>query len=196
MIGTLSISTTRGIIGIKTTRAAIQVQSNRPQLQIESKPARFKANTNQPRIKIDQTKAFASSGNAPILELSKQNASKAVSLSLEGIGRMVDEGNYIGDIGIEGNRVATIAGQSGSFEYEVNGVAMPAVGPEFSFTPEYANLEWEPYQLSINFQTFQPQFTVTPHSVEVFMQQWPDITISYTPSTPYFPLGNYVDKII
>ncbi len=197
MIGRLSIETTPAVIGMRTTRARLTVSnSSNAQVQMNSRPASFRMNTQVPRVKIDQSQAFASAGNAPILQLSSQNAKNSLSMGLEAIGKMVDDGNYIGNLFAGGNRVAQLAFENSLPNYEFNAVAMPSVGPDITLVRQDPNIEWEPYQLNISTIPQQMSVEYIPGSLEIYMEQYPEINISYIIDSIGFPLGNNIDRII
>ncbi len=194
----LNIETTRGQIHMESRRAQLQVmQSKQMRLNMRQNAARLNIQTTPGRLQIDQTAAFASSGLKTPLAMAHAFYQNSVSLGVSAISSIVQEGLQFLRIENGGNPVRTIAQGRGVYPKQINVQSMPDVGPSINYTPAQLNIDWTPYSVEADWEVIEAQIDFTPHSIDVWMDPYPSITITVEPGLELdfpTPSGQNVDE--
>ncbi len=105
----LQITNIPARIGINKNDAVLSIRQPKADLQIETEPAMLNMKQEHVRVKIDQSQCFSEAGLKGRAELSEEFAQLGRQAVLDGIARMVDEGNTMAAIANGQNAVANIA---------------------------------------------------------------------------------------
>ena len=185
------------MIQIESVKAQIYVKTTNAKITIESPPAYYEMNTKQAKIliqkeplqiRIDQSQCFNESGlmnNEAQREDNKNRGDQAV---LEGIARMVSEGNQMAMIENGVNMISEIA-YNGTFdirEYDLG--TMPKSKPQIDFTGGELDIKVDDGYVQINTKPNMPRIDYEAGSVETAMSQQPSISIRY--------VGENIDKSV
>lgn len=150
-----------------------------------------------PSFKIMQGEYLAASKFKTNKTLTGDFHDKAVQNTIDAIGRMSSEGDALMRIEDKGNVIREISINNTQNDFELSVGMLPQ--NELQWDPGYCNIEWTPHNLEFNWQVeHKPSITVKPHSVRIYMRQWPSIDISVeTNETQYGnDIGKKIDKKI
>jgi hypothetical protein len=137
-------------LGIKTDRAELQIKQPRPTFDVHTTQAQVKIHSPRGILKIDQSKAWDALALGNILETMHRIHSAARQVALDGIARIVEEGNQMADISGHQNAIANAAAN------------LPSGFPEFNFMGEPSSLN-----VSIDYQAQKPEIQVEEGKVEI-----------------------------
>jgi len=164
-------------LSIQQPKASIKMHQTLPKLEIERTPL---------EIHIDQQDCWNEVGLKDPLTLSNEIAQIAKQAGLEGIGRIVEEGNRLAKIEAGGNPVVEIAAEvSNPPPCEFNIDFVPKSRPKIDFTG--GELHFQAVEGKFEWKAIpnKPIIEATQPKVTGYMLQWPSLTIEY--------LGNNLD---
>lgn len=180
----LSITSTPGRIGIQTTNAKLELHSPKGEQSITTTKPQLKINGSFPNIQIEKSQTNYEYGIRTSLEVLEEGASLGKQSAYQAIGRIVSDGNRLKDIRIRvPAAVPELAMQNsqqpqGSLDIKLIGTTRPKTevvgGYDIDFELGTVNAEYTPRKVEGNYNAGK---------VEVYMQQYPDINISYNIDT-------------
>ncbi len=197
-ISQLQIEQQRAVIEIKTTNAAVQISTPRPQMRIigGNQPPQMQMEMQDPEFEVDWQRVRSESGLTPVIAKTKEIAGETQQLMLEYTSEAANDGSYLSQIEMGGNRVAQLAKQKTYAEgqTDINLGLMPQSQPNIQWTPGNISINWENSQLEVEWDgEFLPSVTVEPHSVEIFLRDRPYIKITVVESAILSSVGRQVD---
>jgi hypothetical protein len=119
------------VLNLQTTLPAIELDIKEPELKVESK---------RPVIHIDQTQCFADAGKRKPADFAAYCAEMARNNVMVGIGRVVEEGNFLGEIE-NGGTIPQLAAASMDENIDYNVTAIPKQRPDIWFDLYPVNIE-------------------------------------------------------
>lgn len=180
----LSITSTPARIGMQTTNAKLELHSPKGEQSITTTKPQIKINGSFPTIQIEKSQTNYEYGVRTSLEILEEGASLGKQSAYQAIGRIVSDGNRLKDIRIRvPAAIPELAMQNSqpkpvSVNIGTVGISRPKTevvgGYEIDFEPGTVNAEYTPRKVEGNY---------TAGKVEVYMQQYPDINISYNIDT-------------
>jgi hypothetical protein len=181
----LRINTTPALIGIKTQTAKVEIDSQLPLVEMEHQKAELEIETELPRVYIDQYECFAELGYKNFLDVAWEQAQKAYQHAMEYIAETAQEGDRLAAIELGGNPVADIAEEKSYWQPVPEPLTLPIPRPRFEVTGG-VRISYQPGKVHFNAVLHPVRFNVTPHKVEIYMRQYPDINIEY--------VGHLIDR--
>ena len=195
----LQIETELARIGIKTHPAKMSINNSIRRFKNESTSARPIIETKRPRFKVDWQAVRAQTGLAGTVELSKQFRASGKQAAREDLRDIVQRGNMMEDGAQSGGpNVGQIAKHFAAPEpVEVVFASMPQSPPSIEWDIGYTKISWEPYELQLQWDDeYLPDISVERHSVEIFLQNKPSITISVIEDGFLIQHGYNMDKTV
>lgn len=181
----LKITNIHGQIGIRKNDAVLSIRQPRADLEITTHPAEAEIKTDQIKVKIDQKQCFSEAGLKDVFELTRDFANKGMQDVLEGIGRIVDEGNRMAQIDNKADPFVEIATNKSLPEpAPVNITFIPQSRPKIDVEGG-VNIKWKAGSVDMKSRINSPEITATPHSMEIYLAQRPDFHFEF--------VGNNVD---
>ena len=175
----IQIEQTPGVIHIQTQPAFWQVtQSRRLALNIRQKRAALQIRSGPPRLHIDQTESFATSGLKTPLRLAGDFYNDALMAGLDAISSIVQEGLRFQRIEQGGNPIRDIARSRGVKSRQLSLTSMPSVRPSIRYEPGELSVEWTPHSVSTDWEVIEGQAEFVPQQISVHMDPYPSIDIS------------------
>lgn len=162
-------------IGMQITQPTTTYDIKKPQLNLQSKNPRIKMETKNPKVYIDQTEAFADAGLKNIDRFTRDNVAEAKKLFLQGISRVVNQGDELSDIH-NVNDDTTIASQaeynaSGQFQHEWGYTHIPKNGPKFTPIKGEVNISLERGEVKGQFDKGEVRTTLNRGNVDIYLRQ-------------------------
>ncbi len=199
---TLNINSSRASLDISSTRAQLDIKNNiRRTFRVKSTPPQMHVEKQRPQMRINWKKAWADRGvRSPehFREYTRQIARQMVQ---EAIQNIVANGNSFGALeqyaGTPGNLVGDLAFEQ-SLNQNVELTMSPGVSPpEIEWIDGGMKIEWSPGDVEIIWEDdFMPEITVTPHSVEIRLQNHGEVKITVNEDNIAQNSGKKVDKRI
>jgi len=201
MMPRLVIRQDLGALSIETKPAQMAPRQISMKMNSNYTPPAFGWGGKLPKVRIDQTDAFASAGLKPILRMSKENYNRSLKKGIEAIEKIVSEGLQFLRIEEGGNPAAKIARQNmeANHSIDITVASMPSVRPQIDVIHGDFQLDWSPSELSIHWERVAADDGhFTPGEINITWLQRPSIEITFEPGSEfYFPVntgvGNNLD---
>lgn len=181
----LNISSSRPVLDITSTKAQLNVTNKFRRFKARRVPPEMTVDRKMPSFKLNWKKVWNESGRKSP-EALKQHFNQMSRRKLEqAIQNTVSTGNYLMDIknyiGNSGNPLSQIIWQQMMTDasVETNVASMPESSPEITWDPGHIKIEWTTGEIQIEWDdSFMPDVTVTPHSVEIKLSGHKGVKIS------------------
>lgn len=108
----LNVSTQPTKLEFTTQPPVFSLKTNPPKIEISTEAATIEIHQPQGTLEIDQSPCRASYGLRDQIGFTQQNAADGMRMAREGVGRVVEEGNRMANIGSHENALANIAMES------------------------------------------------------------------------------------
>ncbi len=175
----ISIQQTPGRIAIESRQAKLNLTSRQVRMNMRQLPAVLEIERTNPRIEIDQTEAFASSGLKTPLTMARDFYNGALSAGLSAIGSIAEEGLQFLRIEDKGNPIYQAAVQRmDSKMRQFGAVAMPGVRPKIHLVPGELDIRWTPRGVEADWEFIDGKADFIPHEVNIWMDPYPSIEIT------------------
>ncbi|NEN85109.1 DUF6470 family protein [Paenibacillus elgii] len=177
----LSIRQAFGQIGIQTQNATTDIRSPMGQLSIEQQPAQMDFHSEPGELSIDSSAAWSALGSGPHLEWLNSIYSQLPNIALQGIAKIVENGNRMAQIHNPRNAFAEIAQNAFSDDSPIEYVGPASnmnVKVHYEARPAVTNIE--PGKVNIEYTPMKPEVQYNPGRVEIYMKQmnWIDIQVT------------------
>ncbi|GHV07860.1 hypothetical protein FACS1894217_09390 [Clostridia bacterium] len=186
-------------ISIQSTPAQVQPRVTRMEMQPTKTPGRLDGAGRLAKVTIDQTEAFASAGNKPILRMSSDDASAALQKGLDTIGRIVSEGLQFLRAPQRGAGDVVSQVSHNILSQQMEGVeltvrAMPSASPQIDVIDGDSQMNWTPAELNVEWRhNSVSEGSFVPAQINVTFQH-PSIEITLEPGVEFFPVNTGVGK--
>ncbi|GHU94116.1 hypothetical protein FACS1894208_04640 [Clostridia bacterium] len=196
MLPRLIIRQDFGMLSIESTPAQVRPRVTRMEMTPTKTPGRLDGAARFAKVKIDQTEAFASSGNKPVLRVASDNARSALQDGLNTIGRIASEGLlFMKSAEVGGGDPSaisakqTLAQQMESVQLTVR--SMPSAPVDIDVVDGDVQMNWTPSELNIEWRSVShSEGYFTPADINVTWLQRPSIEITLDPGTEFlFPVN-------
>jgi len=174
----LRITTKPALIGIRTQPAKVEIDSSQPLLEMKRQSPRLDIKTEPVRVYIDQYECFAELGYKSFLDLARTQAQKGYQRLMEYIAQTAQDGDRLAAIELGGNPIADIAEERSYNVPEAEPITLPLPRPKFYVTGGIS-IDYQPGKIYFDAVVHPVRYKVTPHKVEIYMRQYPSITIEY-----------------
>lgn len=176
----LSITTIKGQIGIKTTNAYLDIRQPKGEQSIRQVKPQMIVDRELPKVLIDQSQPFSEAGRKSWAEFAAEYAQLGRQQALEGIARIVDDGNRMAQIQRKmPDAIPEIAFKNAMpKQHEFNFALMPTSRPKIEVTG-HLNIDWQLGGVEHSYTPRKPVAEYSPGKAEIYMKQYPDIEIKY-----------------
>jgi hypothetical protein len=172
MIPQIQLQTTPIKIDYRTQPAKLEIQQPHAHITMRRTPIRFEVQvTAESKFTIDQTAAWQATGLGGALYFGDKIYSESKNILLQAIGKMVQEGNRIGDL-VNGSSIADLHAGKPLEALDFNYVgAASQDNVSFSYQRKEIAMQFDPGSLEISTVVSPPQYKFTPHKVEFILRQ-------------------------
>lgn len=175
----LQINTIRPQIQINTINGQMEIRQPKGEQSIHTTMPKVKIESETPRVIIDQYQCFAESGLKNYLDLTKEAARLGYQKVLEGITRIVEDGNRMAQIenGMP-PAIPELAEKNAWEELDYNIDTIPKSRPKIDVEGSL-NIDWELGRVNIDYKINKPIINFQRGKVEIYLKQKPSIEIKY-----------------
>jgi hypothetical protein len=154
---------------IRQPRAAFELTTERPKLDIHAETG---------VLYIDSSKAWDALGHGPFLETMNRIYARAREVALQGIAKIVEDGNRLAAIHEGGNAIAEIAREKGAefFEFEFMGDAS-FDNVDLHYEPGKLDIQVEDGKVNLYTHPNPPEHNYTRGKLDIYMMQYPKVEI-------------------
>jgi len=165
----LGIDADLGVQDIKQPTATFELTTERPKLDIHSEKG---------VLYIDSSKAWDALGHGPFLETMNKIYSRAHEVVMQGIAKIVEDGNRMAAIQNGGNAIAEIAKEKGAefFEFEFMGDASSG-NVSMHYVPGKLDIQVKEGKVNIETHPNRPEINYTRGKLDIYMLQYPKVEI-------------------
>lgn len=166
----IGIDADLGTQDIKQPKATYEMQIERPQQEIRQP---------QGDLQIDQSRAWDALGVGPVLQSMSRIYSQSKDIALQGIARIVENGNRMAAIHLHGNPIAEIAKQL-TFEhpeFEYYGEAAYD-NVDITYTANKAEINVIDGKVNVNAQVNPPEISYYRGKLDIYMRQYATVEIT------------------
>ena len=189
-------------LGIRSTPAKMNITMRRMKMKITSEVPKMQIERHTPTFKVNRRKINSESGLKAPLELARDYRDRGRDGALRGTKTAVEDGNFLGETKIRGDRVGQLARNKTMSsilkKQQLNIGLMPKNRPEVKWDQGSMSINWTRHSLLIDWDgEYMPQLSIDPkYSVEVFLRTEPHFSVTVEelidPGSP----GRYVDKAV
>lgn len=175
-VPSIQIRQTHAKIGIETTQGQLEIRQPRPDLELEQVPTKLEMRQPNGELKIDQSRAWDALGRTPILEVMNRIYGQARNIAMDGIARIVEDGNKLAAIHEETNAIADLAQRTTvSFpEMQYAGQAS-GLNVDIDYTVHKPEINAIQGKVKINSRVNKPQINFHHGNVRIYMRQYPKV---------------------
>jgi hypothetical protein len=189
-------------VGVNVTPAKMHITTPRPKITISQENAQMEIDRKAPTFKLNRKKMYSQMRLRTTPELSTDFRNKGKAAAARGAGSRTQDGNFLGNVRNQGDRVAQLAHNKAMARIrqksQMNIEAIPKEMPEITWDKGHVRVNWSRHSLVIDFDgEFLPQLTVDPnYSVEVYLRTKPYFRITVAEGVdPYMP-GRHIDHVL
>lgn len=177
----LKITTTPAQIGIKTTPARLEIQQPKADVALNIEHPRVEIDSEPIQVQIDQYQCFAEAGLKNFLDLTKEGAQIAKNKAMQGIERIVSQGNALAAIHQGGNPIADQAEENAFHldDAEFNFDLIPKSRPKIDFIGGEVDIKVIEGKVNPKVKVNKPIVDYTRGKVEIYLKQKNSINIEY-----------------
>lgn len=165
-------------IGFDADLGAYDIKQPRPTVEITTTPAKVDIRSPRGDLNIDQSKAWDALGVGSNLDLMNLIYSQSKSIALQGIVRIVEDGNRMGAIHLDRNPIGDIAWDRAFGDLEPIEFPSPSYDSvDIQYTPRKPEINVELGNVVITSHPNQPQINYIKGKMNVYMEQYNSIEI-------------------
>ena len=185
----ISIHTTPLKWSIQTQPARLEMkQADNADIAINQKDAKISIHSRNIQIQLDTTEMRRSMGLRDISAVLEDEAAKGREAAQQAVAEFSRFGTQMGRIA-DGVTIAQLVTQKIMEQPDTITAFIPSVGPDISWIPAEANLEYIPGELSTDWKVNRNLMEYIPGKFEFIIDQYPDITIQWLGQPNYFPVS-------
>ncbi|QZY57541.1 DUF6470 family protein [Crassaminicella profunda] len=167
------MTSTRAQIGINRTPGKLEINQPNPELKMHTQPPKIQIKSEQSKVQIDQYVCFKEEGQKNVEDLIKDNAAFAKQKSLQGIARIVRQGNEMAAIENKGDVIPSQARENAHdlFNKEFNIGVIPKSRPQINFTGGTVDIQSEWGKVTFDAKVSKPNINYTRGKLETYLKQ-------------------------
>lgn len=173
------ISQTFGQIGIQQKAGLVHIKSRHADLNLHVKPEKLEVDIQGPFLDIDQADTWESMGYSSFVRFQKLVAEQGYNIALDGIERMVREGDRMADLPEAENAIPAIAEAAAWPEKDYNVGLIPSEKPKITFSGGI-NIRYNPAEVQVNAKAKSAEIWAERPEVEVYLRVDPAVDFSVT----------------
>ncbi len=175
----LRITSTDALIGINTTPASMSISQPKADFEMHQKHAKVKIKTEPLEIRIDQRQCFNEAGLKDNTAFMEDNVQKAKQDFIQGIDRVVSEGNMMAAIEYNSNAIVEISLNNSIKIYDFNVDFIPKSRPIIEFLGGNLDIQVDEGYVELKAKQNKPIIDVKVGGVEIYIRQNPELKIEY-----------------
>jgi len=165
-------------LGIEADIGKQELEQPRATLEMETTPVKVEITYRNPDFRVDQSRAWDALGLGGILETMKRIREEARNVALQGIARIVENGNRMAAIHREKNAIADIAREQSFAFHEFNYLGPASYDNVDVYITTYPPvIEFHGGGLEINVQVNPPVHRYHRGKLDIYMMQYPKVDI-------------------
>ncbi|GCL73676.1 hypothetical protein PN4B1_36170 [Paenibacillus naphthalenovorans] len=166
-------------LGIDADHATLEQKQPKATYEMKRVPPKLQIESPRGDLQIDQSKAWDALNRGGHLETMNRIYSEAKNVALQGIARIVEEGNRLGNIAAGGNPIADNAQQLFFERFEFNFVGPAAYdNVDIHYTAKKPRIEVTDGLVEVNVQVNRPELNVSRGKLDIYMLQYPKVEIT------------------
>jgi hypothetical protein len=173
----LNISIQPICLEYRIQNARLNLQSPRSRVQMETTPPRLEIHQPRGELNIDQTPCRYSIGLKNIADFAWDNTELSRNKAMEGIARIVEEGNRLAQIENKSNAIAEIASSS-MFSEHTEIIWAHIDAPIINYQAKPVQFNFIPGKVNYNVQRSAIQGDYLPGDFDILVTQYPSVNIS------------------
>jgi hypothetical protein len=163
-------------IGINIQKGRMDIRQPQADVKMHTTPTTIEMNSPQGELRIDQSQAWDALGMGSPSTLMNRIYSESKQIALEGIGRIVENGNRMAAINHKTDAIADIAAEQAFEPIDMNYLGEASYdNVNIDYTAHKVETTVNPGAVDIQITANKPEITYTPSRVEIYMQQYPKI---------------------
>ncbi|WIF96132.1 DUF6470 family protein [Caminicella sporogenes] len=177
----IRITSLPALIGINTIPAKLEIIQPKADVNMHTELPKVQMHTEQVKVQIDQYQCFAEAGLKNYLDLTKDTAQFAIQALLQGIERIVRQGNELAAIENEADPIP-VQSKENAFELfnkDYNIETIPKSRPKIDFKGGTVDIKVHEGKTDIDVKVNKPQINYIPGKVEIYLRQKNSINIEY-----------------
>jgi hypothetical protein len=174
-------------IQIRQQNVKLGIDADLGEMNIRQPQATFELKTDSPKVDIhtergvlyvDSSKAWDALGRGPALETMNKIYSRLHEVALQGIAKIVEDGNRLAAIHHGGNAIADIAKERGAefFEFEFMGDASP-LNVNVRYEPGKLDIQAIGGTVDLNTHPNPPEISYSRGKLDIYVMQYPKVEI-------------------
>ena len=189
-------------IGVRVTPGQMKIERGRLQMKITTEAPQMEIDRQDPSFRINRKKINSESGlkSPDLVTLDYRDAGRAGAL--RGAKTAKEDGNFLGELRIPGDRVAKLAHKKSMAAMmkrkQANLGLMPKSIPEVEWDKGHISINWSKHSIVIDWDgEYMPQVTIDPkYSIEIFLRTEPYFRVKVEALNDMTMPGRLVDRAI
>jgi hypothetical protein len=177
----IQISQTSAMLGIDADLGEQSIQQPKADVEIKTVQPKLQINSEQGKLFVDSSRAWDALGRGPALETMSRIYSQAKDIALQGIAKIVQDGNRMAAIHTGENAIAELARESTNDikfdEFMYMGEAS-VDNVDVRFEPGKLDIQVESGRVELNVQPNRPIVDYHRGKLDIYMQQYPKVEIT------------------
>lgn len=175
-IPTIRLDIQSAKIGIDIQRGQWDIRQPQPTVEMHTTPTKIEMRSAQGELHIDQSKAWDALGIGSNVTFMNRIYSESKDIALQGIARIVENGNRMAAIEKKGNPIADIAAEQAFEPSEMNYLGEASYdNVDLDYTQHQVEYDVNPGSVSIQITPHKPEISYTPGKVSIYLQQYPKV---------------------
>ncbi|SEN64685.1 DUF6470 family protein [Paenibacillus sp. OV219] len=170
----------KGLIGIDSRMGQYDIQSKSADIEVHTTPTSISAPTPMPELYMNQDRMWAAFNGGKPEAFINRIYSQMPSIAQQGIAKIVEKGNQMGDLRIKQNPFPDMAFREisqGPPQVQVFGAAT-AHNVDIEFKINRPDVKVNVGSVDIQVQTHKPEINYQRGDVSVYMKQYPSVNFS------------------
>lgn len=177
----ITINTTPALIGIQTIRSKLEIMQPKAEVNMNIEHPKVEIHTEQVKAQIDQYECFAEAGLKNYLDLTREAAQLGKQAVMQGIERIVRQGNELAAIENQTDPIPYQAEENAFelFNKDYNIGTIPKSRPKIDFKGGTVDIKVHEGKVNLDVKINKPRIDYIPSKVEIYMRQKNSIDIQY-----------------
>jgi hypothetical protein len=177
----IRINTTPALIGINRTPGKMEIQQPKADINMNTTLPKVEIHTEPVKVQIDQYPCRAEAGLKNYIDLTKDNASFSKQKAMEGIARIVRQGNEMATIQNNQDPIPQQADENAYhlFEKEFNFDLIPKSRPNIDFVGGAVDIKPIEGKVNMDVKVNKPIIQYQRGKVEVYLRQKNNLNIEW-----------------
>lgn len=175
----IQISQQPALIGIDADLGTQNIRQPRPTYEMQVEQPKLEIRQPRGELEIDQSRAWDALGQGPILQAMSRIYSQSHDIAMQGIARIVENGNRMAAIHLGGNPIAEIAKDLSISHPEFNYYGEASIdNVDITYTPHKAEISVTDGKVNVNARVNPPEIEYNRGKLDIYMRQYPKVEIT------------------